>query len=378
MTGFARSHLRRAGCLAAAAALALVVCPGCPRQSKLDKPTQTSLKLLGTGTPEEKLAAAQYLGQCRGRELAVVPALIAALDDESPSVRGVATTSLQSLLRRPDLPGNRAAWEKHWRSVAPQFARMKGKTAEHRMKIDRAALENEKGYSYMQIGQDHLAEDFFREAIALDTDNTVYWNNLGKCLWSQGRHPEAVDRFLRAIELAPYFAQAHYNLGEAYLSITETSGHDHTDDALQYASQAIRLDRENEMWEPRWLRARVLLRKAMFQTNSVVRHELYKAAQEAVDGALTINPTLPDVRRTAALIAYGRELYWQCFQEVKLLYDLGYYMPNSFLDKLEAELKRAALEAGKDPPELPRPPGERAGGGTRPPALRPLHEENAP
>src|SRR5262245_3258656 len=59
------------------------------------------------------------------------------------------------------------------------------------------------------------AVEGFDRALAHDPASVPDWCNRGAALLELGRAPEAVDSFVRATSLAPDFAEAHYNHGNA-------------------------------------------------------------------------------------------------------------------------------------------------------------------
>jgi len=61
----------------------------------------------------------------------------------------------------------------------------------------------ELGRSYERVGDLEEAEDAYRAATALNSDDWSTWNTLGTFLMVQGRYEDALDCFERAAELAP-------------------------------------------------------------------------------------------------------------------------------------------------------------------------------
>ena len=61
----------------------------------------------------------------------------------------------------------------------------------------------ELGRSYQRVGDLEEAEDAYRAATALNSDDWSTWNTLGTFLMVQGRYDDALDCFERAAELAP-------------------------------------------------------------------------------------------------------------------------------------------------------------------------------
>ena len=80
-------------------------------------------------------------------------------------------------------------------------------------------------------------------------------------------------------------------------------------------------------------------------------------------------PAQSKVRKTAALVAYGRELYYRAYKEMMRVHALGYEMDEDFTKRLASALRREAYKAGVEPPEMPKRSKNAQPKGT-PPALR--------
>lgn len=370
-------------CIASAALVsALGVLGGCggSRQGGADKLTEKYLARLKSGDREERESAARFLAQRRGQELVVVPALIAALDDRDPIVRATACEGLRNLLGEPSMSENRSAWEELWRRKKPEYEKDSKLPPQERIKLDRAALENDQGYLYLMRGQFQLAEGYFLEAVALDPRNPKYRNNLGKCRAKMGRWPEAVDNYRSALEEDPSFAPAHFNLAEAYLEISKLTGVDRTYEALGHAEAAMKLDRKGTDWASRWLAAKILFFMAMSEPRATERDAMYKRAGELITEAIRIAeasasaPEIAELHKTAALIWYGNELYYRAYKSLTKVYELGYEMDPDFVSKLGEALRRWAASTGLEAPQMPK-----AANGAKekspPPALRLPYDE---
>ena len=267
------------------------------------------------------------------------------------------------------MPDSRGAWEELWRRTRDRFEAEQNLEPRDLIKRERAKLASDKGVHFMLLGDFRTAEKYFLDAVANHPKGAQYWNNLGKCLSNEGRLPDAVDRFRRALEEDPRYVAAHFNLAEAFLDVTELTGYDRTYEALGHAEVALRLDARRQDWAARWLKARILFDMARAEVRAGVRYEMYKRAGETVAEAIHIAPNVPEVRKSAALIYYGRELYFKAYKEVVRVYDLGYTMDQDFLKKLEAALKKEAYEAGATPPEMPKAKADARGPGEKSPAL---------
>jgi tetratricopeptide (TPR) repeat protein len=325
---------------------------------------------------ESRRAAVQTLMRMSGRELLVVPPLMVALDDPDAIVQQTAWDALRSVLRAPNMPKSRSAWEDLWRRKKKKIAKQNKLDPADQMKLAKADLKNNEGFFEMKRGRFKKAEGFFLEALAADPTNPMYWNNLGKCNSNQGRLPAAIDRYHRAIEEDPSFASAHYNLGEAYLETSRLTRENRTLAALGEAEVAIKLDGRKKDWASRWLKGRILHHMAITELESAKRIDLYRSAGEAINMAKQIiiraSRTAAEeaqVRKSAALIAYGRELYYGAYKDLIRVHELGFEMNADFVARLEEALTLEAHETGVKPPEMPTRSGKVKPKET-PPALR--------
>lgn len=373
--GVRRTRLRAV--LIAGAISTLAGCPlGGGGGGGQEKEIRHAVARLKSGDEEGRRAAVQTLMRMSGRELEVVPPLIEALDDKDAIVQKTAADALRSVLRKPNMPESRPAWEDLWRREKTKYEKRQNLDPQEQIKLAKAGLKNEEGYLEMKRGRFKKAEELFLEAVAADPTDPGYWNNLGKCNANQGRLPRAIGRYQRAIEEDPSFAPAHYNMGEAYLEISRLTGSNRTLAALGEAEAAIKLDRRTRDWASRWLKARVLHHMAVAELQSAKRIDLYRSAGEAIEeGKKIILRTArttteeAEVRKTAALIAYGRELYYAAYKELVRVHQLGYEMDADFVARLDEALRREAHNAGVEPPKMPERSGKPEPKGT-PPALR--------
>jgi len=341
-----------------------------------ERDVRNAVARLKSGDEEARRAAVQTLMRMSGNEKQIVPPLIEALDDPDAVVQATAADALRSVLRKPNMPNSRSAWEELWRREKTKIEKREKLDPQERIKLAKANVKNEEGYLEMRRGRFKRAEELFLEAVAADPANPGYWNNLGKCNANQGLLPRAIGRYQRALEEDPSFATAHYNLGEAYLEISRRTASNRTLAALGEAEAAIKLDRKNKDWTSRWLKARVLHHMAVTEPESVKRADLYRSAGNAIDEAkkIVVRATRTreeeaEVRKTAALIAYGRELYYAAYKELVRVDELGYDMDSDFATRLEQALRREAYSAGVEPPKMPERSGKETPKGT-PPALR--------
>lgn len=76
----------------------------------------------------------------------------------------------------------------------------KAKGSGHRREATHLVEEGRQAYNLKQFGK---AEDLFRQAIVVDTTCAIAYTYLGHCLHKQGRGPEALLYWQKAIEVDP-------------------------------------------------------------------------------------------------------------------------------------------------------------------------------
>jgi tetratricopeptide (TPR) repeat protein len=354
----------------------------CQPSGAADRATSTWLARARSKKAEDRETAARMLGTRRGQESEAVPELIRLLEDDDEHVKAAALESLRALLRRPQMTGSAAAWRDLWRTEERGLVEERKLPASERLKRDKATLHGEEGYYAMLRGDYARAESLFLQAVSEDPKEPRHWNNLGKCYANQGRWPDAVDKYRRALEADAEYSPAHFNLAQAFLEMSRLTGHERLYEALGHADVAIRLDTREvkgddgdtkvirKEWAPRWLKAEILFEIARAATDPEEKDRVYRHAAEAIGEAVEIPPDSAEKHRTAALIYYGMELYYRAYLEAKKVHELGYDMSPDFLEKLEQRLRKEAYRAGVEPPEMPRPEEDAAPPDGPPPALR--------
>lgn len=97
------------------------------------------------------------------------------------------------------------------------------------------------GTAYRRLGHLRLAEEFLSRAVEREPDYAPARNNLASVLAAQGRYPEAVEQYGRAVELAPRMPEFWANLALAHLEAGSP------EQARREALQAIALNADNQM-----------------------------------------------------------------------------------------------------------------------------------
>ncbi len=85
-------------------------------------------------------------------------------------------------------------------------------------------------------GDRHGARAEFERAVELDPEYVEAWNNLGSLYVEEERYPEAIAVYRNALEIAPDYPDANYNLAEALLAVGDTS------EASRHALRYFRFD----------------------------------------------------------------------------------------------------------------------------------------
>jgi tetratricopeptide (TPR) repeat protein len=90
--------------------------------------------------------------------------------------------------------------------------------------------------AYQELGQDGLAEHFYKKALHADKRFSEAINNLGTVEYSRKRYGKAIKYYKKAVDVAPQMAAAYSNLGYAYCAIKKYPA------AMQVFGKAVTLD----------------------------------------------------------------------------------------------------------------------------------------
>jgi tetratricopeptide (TPR) repeat protein len=121
--------------------------------------------------------------------------------------------------------------------------------------------------------QGELAEAIkcYNQAIQLEPENPIAWNNKGLILAIAGRFTEALDAHKRAVELDDDYVDAISNVGMAYAKMSKF------DEALSYYDRALQKKPDHEIaWNNKG--------------NLLAKMERHAEAMDCYDKALNINP----------------------------------------------------------------------------------------
>jgi len=95
---------------------------------------------------------------------------------------------------------------------------------------------NRTGMAYQELGQDGLAEHFYKKAMRADKRFSEPINNLGTVEYSRKRYGKAIKYYKKAIDVAPQMAAVYSNLGYAYCAIKKYPA------AMEVFGKAVALD----------------------------------------------------------------------------------------------------------------------------------------
>jgi tetratricopeptide (TPR) repeat protein len=95
---------------------------------------------------------------------------------------------------------------------------------------------NRTGMAYQELGQDDLAEHFYKKSMRADKKFSEAINNLGTVEYSRKRYGKAIKYYKKAIDAAPQMAAVYSNLGYAYCAIKKYPA------AIQVFGKAVALD----------------------------------------------------------------------------------------------------------------------------------------
>ncbi|MHB1205235.1 MAG: tetratricopeptide repeat protein [Rhodospirillaceae bacterium] len=90
-----------------------------------------------------------------------------------------------------------------------------------------------------QAGKLPEAEALYRQAMAVNPNISLLYNNFGVCLYAQGKNQEAVDTQKKAIALDPNLGMAHNNMGVALNAMSRHA------EALEAFSKALAIEPNN-------------------------------------------------------------------------------------------------------------------------------------
>jgi len=122
-----------------------------------------------------------------------------------------------------------------------------------------------------------------QDAIASNSEDSFYHNEMAKILYILGCYREAIEASTRALELSPKLFSAHFNKITAHLELNEIS--------LAESCAAVALTACPQQKRLFVLQAKLLARKADASDNSTDRENHLNAALECCEKALLLDPS---------------------------------------------------------------------------------------
>ncbi len=181
----------------------------------------------------------------------------------------------------------------HWRSE--QTLWQWGLTAAPRSPLPRINLAR----LLTDSGDPRAGLALAEEAIALDEQAALAWNNRGQALFHLGQLPEAAESFARAATLEPQTAMFHANLGGTLLELGELE-----------AARAVLVE-QALFWDADNVEARINLTGVYIRSG---RPDLARPVIDSLEGTLPaerIAAMRADTRHSAAWLALGDHLRGQ-------------------------------------------------------------------
>lgn len=127
------------------------------------------------------------------------------------------------------------------------------------------------GNEYYRKGELAEAIKCYNQAIQLEPDNPIAWNNKGLILAIAGRYDESLKAHLKAVELDRGYVDAISNVGMAYAKMSKY------DEAMKYYDMAIEKSPKHEIaWNNKG--------------NLLAKMEKHQEAMECYEKALKLNP----------------------------------------------------------------------------------------
>lgn len=126
---------------------------------------------------------------------------------------------------------------------------------------DQATVLHDSATALARLDRLEEAVRFYQASLAVDSRSAMCWNNLGWVLYQLGRHEAAIDKFQRAISLAPELPEHHMCLAMALLRIGqfEEGWKEYEWRWKSSAQQFIRKPRSEPLWDGQPLDGRSLL-----------------------------------------------------------------------------------------------------------------------
>ncbi len=232
--------------------------------------------------------------------------------------RGFDAANLLANLQSVDIKGSRGVEEDD--TIEPPLMLIGGKEASDQ---DTAAILTKRGKDLATSGNhDDLdkALKLYDQALELDPENPVIWNNKGTVLVREGKYEDALDAYDSALELNSEYPEAMIGKGSALNRLNRSA------EAVGLFEMAIALDTSNaKAWNNKGV--------------ALARLGRYDDAINSFDKAIEIDPEYEDAFFSRGRLFYTHQHYQEALQSLNRALELN---PN---DTSASDLKVLAEKA---------------------------------
>jgi tetratricopeptide (TPR) repeat protein len=171
------------------------------------------------------------------------------------------------------------------------------------------------GLAFVRKGMYNEAIDQFEDAIILDPENSIVYNNLGDAYIAVNRLEEAIDVLEKAIILSPDFADLHNNLGRSYLKLSKCKN------AVQAFEKAISI---NTYYPDAFYNlAMAYILNAQTREDFSLSVDIYSNVMEYMEKAARINPNFKNEYYDRGEEFLRKKEYLKAYQEFEKGYNRG-------------------------------------------------------
>ncbi len=234
--------------------------------------------------------------------------------------RGFDAADLLANLQSMDIKGSRGVEEDD--TMEPPVILIGGKEASDQ---DAAAILTKRGKELATSGDPKNLEkaiNLYDQALELDPENPVIWNNKGTALVKEHKYEDALDAYDKALELNSEYPEAMIGKGSALRSLNRSA------EAVGLFNKAIGLDPSNaKAWNNKGV--------------ALTRLGRYEEAIASFDKAIEIDPEYEDAHFSRGKLFYTLGNYSEALRSLNRALELN---PN---DKEALDLKEMAERAVK-------------------------------
>ncbi|MDD1749746.1 MAG: tetratricopeptide repeat protein [Methanothrix sp.] len=239
--------------------------------------------------------------------------------------RGFDAADLLTNLQSVDIKGSRGVEEDD--TIEPPLMLIGGKEASDQ---DTAAILTKRGKDLAMSGNlDDLdkAIKLYDQALELDPENPVIWNNKGTALVRERKYEDALEAYDRALELNSEYSEAMIGKGSALNRLNRSA------ESIGLFEKAIGLDPSNaKAWNNKGV--------------ALTRLGRYDEAINAFDRAIEIDPEYEDAYFSRGKLFYTLQNYQEALNSLNRALELN---PNDKEASVLKELAESALNQGPMP-----------------------------